>query len=452
MSGYEIGLIVEAAVFVCLLIAIFLAAFVKKGTKDEHISVDDGNVAPESVKPEEISEPEREQEVAIAALPVEEEAEPAEEQEVAIAALPVEEEAEPAEEQEVAIAALPVEEEDDDIEPEEEEESAVSFDDETPEESEGDDGYGHKVLYRFNFSFEAKLIQSPAEQQARYGRILDEVHSYPKLKTAKSWRRERIFVGRKRVAELLFKGRKLCMAFALDPKQFENTKYRVIDASEVKRFAHTPTLMKLTSNRKVKYAFELLRMAAGQYGLKRSAEAAPNAEVFSLPYKNTEELIAEKLVKIVTVGGRGGDNADYELADISALIRERVTKKEAHVLLSDETARRILEDMSAAQEEAPVSSEVAEETPEQADVAVAPAKKKKRSHVNIDELSECFEANARVTLADMIAANLVPSRTTFVKVLARGVLTKPLAVEAQDFSLDAVKMILLVGGSVKKVP
>ena len=39
-------------------------------------------------------------------------------------------------------------------------------------------------------------------------------------------------------------------------------------------------------------------------------------------------------------------------------------------------------------------------------------------------------------------------KATYVKVLARGALAKSLEVEADDFSLAAVKMIVLAGGNV----
>ena len=42
----------------------------------------------------------------------------------------------------------------------------------------------------------------------------------------------------------------------------------------------------------------------------------------------------------------------------------------------------------------------------------------------------------------------IDKRATFLKVLARGTLNKKLIVDADDYSLDAEKMILLVGGKV----
>lgn len=71
--------------------------------------------------------------------------------------------------------------------------------------------------------------------------------------------------------------------------------------------------------------------------------------------------------------------------------------------------------------------------------------------VNIDTLSEYFADGERVGIEEM--KQRIPffnKKATYVKVLARGVLTKTLEVEADDFSLDAVKMIALLGGKVYK--
>ena len=69
-----------------------------------------------------------------------------------------------------------------------------------------------------------------------------------------------------------------------------------------------------------------------------------------------------------------------------------------------------------------------------------------RSVINVDTLSQNFAAGDEVTLPVLIEKKLVPASTTFVKVLARGRIDKPLKVHADDFSLDAVKMIAVTGG------
>ena len=71
--------------------------------------------------------------------------------------------------------------------------------------------------------------------------------------------------------------------------------------------------------------------------------------------------------------------------------------------------------------------------------------------VNIDTISAHFENGETVTLEEV--KNRVPffnRKATALKVLARGELDKKLTFVADDYSMDAIKMILLVGGTVVK--
>ena len=111
---------------------------------------------------------------------------------------------------------------------------------------------GRRILVRYNYSFRAKLIQAPAEVQDRFGQLMDEFASYPAVKTRESWRQVRVYSGRKTLASVLFKGRKLCVAYALDPKVYEDTKYHGADLSGVKRYEKTPMLLKVFSDRKLR--------------------------------------------------------------------------------------------------------------------------------------------------------------------------------------------------------
>ena len=293
---------------------------------------------------------------------------------------------------------------------------------------------GKQVYVRYVFSFSAKLIQSPQEVQQRYGEIMDDVNAYAKVKTSVSWRQLRIYQGRKTLAVMLFKGRKLCMAFALNPKDYEETKYRGMDLSEVKRFEKTPMLLKLTSPRKVKYAKYLFEQVALANGLEKGEVTATE---FALPYRETEQLVAEGLVRKFVSGDVEG--AEEVQADISELIRSSITVNEAHVAISDSEAEKLVEKATPHDD----ASEVA--------AAAAPAVYgNTRGIVNIDTLSAHFDAGDEVTLAQLIQKGLVQKNVGRLKVLARGTLDKPLTVCADDFSIDAVKMIVLTGGKAVK--
>ena len=73
------------------------------------------------------------------------------------------------------------------------------------------------------------------------------------------------------------------------------------------------------------------------------------------------------------------------------------------------------------------------------------------SVINVDTLSKSFRAGDRVDVNILKQRSLVPYDTAYIKVLARGVIDKPLRVYANDFSLSAIKMIALTGGEAVKV-
>ena len=76
---------------------------------------------------------------------------------------------------------------------------------------------------------------------------------------------------------------------------------------------------------------------------------------------------------------------------------------------------------------------------------------KRKRIVNVDILSSHFEAGDRIDVNVLKERGLVPADTAYIKILASGVIDKPLVVLANDFSLAAVKMIALTGGEARRV-
>ena len=119
---------------------------------------------------------------------------------------------------------------------------------------------------------------------------------------------------------------------------------------------------------------------------------------------------------------------------------------------------------AASAEEAPAEEAAAQApvtTPTLAESAKKPAKREFRKTnsgskkgtkeiVNIEDISRAFAAGDKVTLDALKEKKLVTRRASAVKVLARGKLDKPLTVTADEFSIQAVKMILLTGGRAVK--
>ena len=74
-----------------------------------------------------------------------------------------------------------------------------------------------------------------------------------------------------------------------------------------------------------------------------------------------------------------------------------------------------------------------------------------KGHVNLGDIDKVFKAGQVVTLEKLKAKQLVNKKVKRLKVLADGVLNKPLIVRAHGFSIQAIKMIELTGGKVIKL-
>ena len=412
---------------------------------------------PEEPVAEEAAQPEEPvaEEPAPVEEPVAEEAAQPEEPVAEEVAQPAEEPAtEPVEieaEDEVVLDAVPVDEPEEDIvesEPvaEKQAEAGVVYANahavDEPADAAADRGMvilGDKRVYvTYNRSFESKIIQGSDVLKSRYSVIKNKLLAYKKMKSRMSWSNETFRAGRPAFAKLAVRGRTISLYLALPTAEYAATKYRFEAVSDVKKYEQTPMRLKLRSDRSVKYACELISAAAERAGL--AAEDKPETD-YAPAYESTEALIDRGLIKLLATGDEG---TEAVLADFAALSREkfrrvgfvaikdRVSVSEAKREMTDEVAASMLE----------MDSEP---------VAARPQTSGKKGIINIDTLSANFAAGDLVTLDKLKEKGLAPRNIGQLKVLARGVLDKPLTVEAQDFSLDAVKMIVLTGGHAKRI-
>ena len=313
-----------------------------------------------------------------------------------------------------------------------------------------DDGW--YVRIRYDKSFEAKLIQGDGTLKKWYSELKNELLSYRKVTARSSWQHEAFRLGRGTVAKLVIRGKTLRLYLALDPAAYEGSKYLVEDASEHAKFEKTPLLYRIRSERRCRYAKELIAAAitaaGGQYGEERSEDYA------SVPFEDTQALIERGLVRIVEVrrrtDGAGGTELpeEDEPEDEEGFADEEEMSPAPESEPEPEPEPEPLPDPAA---EHRVSVTVAEKLMTDDEALLLPAEKSsdgyRQTIVNIDTLGEYFLDGEHVSIEEM--RERIPffdKKATAVKVLARGVLNKTLEVEADDFSLAAVKMILLLGG------
>ena len=181
---------------------------------------------------------------------------------------------------------------------------------------------------------------------------------------------------------------------------------------------------------------EVAEEPAAEEVIEEVAEEVAEEAVPKVAEEPAQEEAIEEVAEEVAV-----EEVVPEVAEEPAQEEEEEVYEE-HVVIVEEVSA---EDADQIAEEQHIDVHVEE------GVEYITAKDTKKAIVNVDTLSEAFEAHETACLASMKAKGLIDKRAKTVKVLARGSLNKPLIVKAGDFSRTAVEMILLTGGNAVRV-
>ena len=359
---------------------------------------------------------------------------------------------------------------------------------------------GEVVYVRYRSSFESRLIQSDNDIQDYYTVIKNKLMSYKGVKSRTSWNFESFNKGRIQCAKLNIKGRTLLLYINLDPSQYSESKYHFTDVSDKPKFEKVPMMLKVRSERALKYTIELIEEMMRILDIPET-EAA-NVD-YHMPYETTEALAKRGLVKVILPPGMTLDeNSNIVRVNVSELLDGVTTEKPegdnviaipvvvepvAEEPVVEEIAEPVEEPAEEAIEEPvveetieeaieePVAEEITEElatdaptleepifvdadtadeilTDEEATAKIevvhtgANQRKGKLVEINLDTICENFEDGETVTVEELKARSLISKRAARIKVLARGIMDKKLTVIASKYSLAAVKMITLAGG------
>jgi len=284
------------------------------------------------------------------------------------------------------------------------------------------DAKGNYFNIRYSRSFMAKLIQSPETTQGYYTALKNEMLAYSKTKSRVSWAYDSVNAGRNAVVKFGIRGKTLCVYFALNADDYADSKYKV-EKVESAKYEAVPCMYRIKNDRRLGYAKDLIAAVCAQLGLTKGDGPT---EDYRLPYETTEALVAKGLIKELTVAAT---TTQIERAKAEGTIRivDHVSAEEVNDLISDEVAASVI---------------VTERRT---------ARTGKRGTINVDVLSANFESGETVTIERLHEKKLIPASVGQVKLLARGKLDKVLHVELQDYSIEAVKMVIATGGTVKRV-
>ena len=147
---------------------------------------------------------------------------------------------------------------------------------------------------RYDKSFTARLIQSDDEVKYWYTDIKNELFSFKTVHGRMSWKRETFKWHKDVIAKLAYRGKQLCIFLPLNPYDYADTNHPVEDASDMSCYEDTPLMIRLKSNRRVKFAKQLIATVMEQKGIAR----VPHETVdYYMPYEGILELINKGLIK-----------------------------------------------------------------------------------------------------------------------------------------------------------
>jgi ribosomal protein L18E len=294
-----------------------------------------------------------------------------------------------------------------------------------------------------------------------YSELKNHILSYDGVKSRLSWKFDSYNRGRDQLFKIKIRGKTICLYLALDPNNYDVSKYHH-ESIDAKIFEDVPMLFKIKSGLGLRKAKQLVDDTMAKFEIPQAEKPKFVDYVAKYPYTETEELVQQKLVKVLvsegSIGAKSDDNADS--ADVegdltTTKVEETVVAPVEEVVEAAPVAEateeiHIVESVSADEADSLVADEIVDKTVE-SDVEYVTKKDTKKDVVNVGELSDAYNAGEVVDLKSLKEKGLIDPKTKTLKVLASGTINKPLIVKAHVFSETALKMIVLTGGRVIKV-
>ena len=159
---------------------------------------------------------------------------------------------------------------------------------------------GKTVTFRYRKSFKSRLIQSGDKIKDYYGAIRNKLLSYKGVKARTSWSFESFNNKRVQCAKMNIRGKRLLVYLNLDTEMYNAKKYHFRNVKDKVKFADVPMLLKVKSDRGLKYVLELIEEMMNVLGIP---EGEKHEVDYDLPYRTTEQLIEDGLIKVIVPPG-----------------------------------------------------------------------------------------------------------------------------------------------------
>lgn len=158
---------------------------------------------------------------------------------------------------------------------------------------------------RYEKTFEAKLRLAGEEIKGFFVGLANALLSYDKVKMRQSRTDCAFYSGRTRIARITIKGKALYFYTALSPEAMPPA-YYVRNVSGIKRYAATPSLLRVRSSRWMKYAMQTVDMLAEKFALEVSDKPTDVLDIEDFSMMTFDELLANGLIRRVSSDRRAG--------------------------------------------------------------------------------------------------------------------------------------------------
>lgn len=154
-----------------------------------------------------------------------------------------------------------------------------------------------KDKQRYERSFSAKLIQTGANNKARYNVIKNMLSNYDKVRNSMSWNNESFISGKKLIARIYLVGKTLRVCLALNPADYSENIYHHEDKSATSKYKTVPMMIKIKSRLGLKRAVSLIIDLANKFEIKKSKKLEIIDYIAANSYVNDAELLKRGLIR-----------------------------------------------------------------------------------------------------------------------------------------------------------
>lgn len=268
---------------------------------------------------------------------------------------------------------------------------------------------------KYDYGMTAKLVLGEEDTKLFYAEVENLLRQYTKVSKRDGWKHETFNYKRECIVKMTVRGKTLSVFTADSATEYEDSAKLAETIHTKNTYKRFPYCHKINNKYRLKLVLRLINnMLAKRGAVKSDVEPVDYSKL--LRTRSVEQLVVEGLVKHVK---------QHEFKTVEA-----VKSSEVNELLDDVVAKEEVVELVTRRKK---------------------NDKPKLEIVNIDTISKYFDNGETVTLEEV--KNRVPffnKRATELKVLARGELDKKLTFVAEEYSMEAIKMILLVGGTVVK--